>query len=120
MLTNVKYYKFVDEITGSITKDYGWTVENSNVNMKIVFKDNIPEFTKNEPVIQNFIIKPRAKDAVEISEEAFNTLDTSNESTTSRIRREKHFLRVKKLQSTPDKLPPTKEEIIERLMSKIT
>lgn len=100
METTKKFYKFLDPLTGAQTKDIGWVSTSNSSKSKIIKGETGFTLASQEvvPITSNF--KPQEKDAVEITEDDFNKLDTSGESLTYKLRREKKQLYFLKRSNT--------------------
>ena len=92
-----KFYKFSDPITGAQTKSIGWVKVYTPNRAKIVKKDDIYTLVYQEAVPTTSISKPNIEGAVEITEDEFNGLDTSNESVTYKLKRESKQFTFSKL-----------------------
>ncbi len=94
---NIRYFSFTDPITAGVSKTYGYTYEHVKQNLTVKRVKGEAVILKNHTEKETRNILPL--NAVELTEEAFNALDTTNESLTSRLARERQFLKIKKLQS---------------------
>lgn len=116
----VAYYSLTDAITGKPSKDYGWEVDTIGYGITAVQEGSTVVVTKNESRKKTLSYKPKEDGAAAISKEAFDALDTSEESATGKLRRERNkktidkFLEQAKVEA---KGPPT--EAIKEMMTKV-
>lgn len=115
MSIEIKYFRFLDSVTGEVTKNYGYTERHIFVNSVSKIVNDALKVTKYEPVERENLKKPKGEQLEEISKKEFDTLDTSKESFISRLEREKTYLFLKKKQSSKDAEALTQEDFEAKL-----
>lgn len=96
-ISDIKYFSFIDPITGGTTKDVGYT--QSREVTKVLSKklgDNPVVIESQQTVTRTVIVAPPEEDLSELSKEDFYALDTTGESETVKIRRIKKLLLLEK------------------------
>lgn len=99
MTIEVRYYKIHDLVSKTETKDLGWTVTTDFMNVHKIWdkESNTWDIIEEKPSKSVYVLNPPEADAVEITKEQYDALDTSGESERIKVRRTKKTAQLESL-----------------------
>jgi len=113
------YFKFIDPVSGNVSKDIGWVTTHQGRNTIVLFKHPedvlpddkvdldrhtvstkltglVPVVLKDEPAQGRYPVRPPYKNLTKISKEEFDALDVSGESPACTEGRERRLKRLER------------------------
>jgi len=111
----IRYFKYIDPITGTLTKGYGYTTEGSVTNLNARVEGDTVVFKKHEVQEVTSHSIPKYEGVTEITKADFDALSTAGESLTNQLNRERAMIQFGRIAKRKPKEVLTKDDLEQKV-----